>query len=159
VRCADLDELVEAVVAGDPVSDEARAHLAGCASCQARVEHARALERLLLSREVPEPPARFTMDVLRRVRRERWRAEQFVDAGFNLALALGGLIVLGGAAGLLWSFGWISIDAATLSTASAALAPWATRILPEAQTLVIAALLLSSALALWWWVENGEEAL
>ena len=159
MRCADLDELIEAVVAGDPVPDEARAHLADCAECQARVEHARALDRLLLSREVPEPPARFTMDVLRRVRRERWRAEQFVDAGFNLALALGGLVVLGGAAGLLWSFGWISIDVATLGTATAAIAPWTTRLLPEAQTLVIAALLLSSALALWWWVENGEEAL
>lgn len=159
MRCADLDELVEAVVAGDPVPDEVFAHLAGCAGCQARLEHARALERLLVSRERPEPPARFTMEVLRRVRRERWRAEQVVDAGFNLALALGGLIVIGGAAGLLWSFGWLSVAVAGLGTATAALTPWTMRLLPEAQTLAIAALLLSSALALWWWVENGEEAL
>jgi predicted anti-sigma-YlaC factor YlaD len=159
VQCDDLDDLVEAVAAGDALTADARAHLAGCAACQGRVDHARALERLLRIREVPEPPGRFTMEVLRRVRRERWRAEQFVDAGFNLALALGGLTVLGGLAGLLWSFGWLSIDLAALGAASSALTPWTTRLWPEAQTFVIAAILLTSALALWWWVENGEEAL
>jgi predicted anti-sigma-YlaC factor YlaD len=159
VQCADLDELVEAAVAGEVLTDDARAHLASCAACRARVDHARALERLLRTRELPAPPARFTTEVLRRVRRERWRAEQFVDAGFNLALALGGLAVLGGLAGLLWSLGWLSVDVATLGAATAALTPWTTRLWPEAQTFVIAALLLSSALALWWWVENGEEAL
>lgn len=159
MRCADFDELVEAVVAGETVPDEASAHLAGCPSCQARVEQARAVERLLRSREVPEPSARFTIEVLRRVRRERWRAEQFVDAGFNLAIAVGAVVVLGGTAGLLWSLGWLSIDIAALGVASATLAPWTTGLLSDAQTLALAAVLLSSALALWWWVEDGEEAL
>jgi anti-sigma factor RsiW len=158
VGCADLDEFIEAVAAGDPVPETAGAHLAGCAGCQARVEHARALDRLLLSREVPEPPARFTLEILHRVRRERWRTEQFVDAGFNLALAGGVLVVLGGAAGLLWSLGWLSIDVEALTAAASTLAPWTTRLQSDAQTLAFAAVLLSSALALWWWVEDGGQA-
>ena len=81
-----------------------------------------------------------------------------MDAGFNLALAVGVLVVLGGAAGLLWSLGWLSIDVAALTTATATIAPWTARLQSEAQTLVMAAVLLSSALALWWWVEGGGEA-
>lgn len=157
--CADLDELIEAIVDGEVVAAEVDAHLASCAACRARVDHARALERLLRGREVPEPPAGFTMAVLQRVRRERWRAEQFVDAGFNAALVSGVVVVLGGAVGLLWSLGWLSIDLAALGAATATFAPWATRLLSEAQTLALAAALLSSALALWWWVEGSEEAL
>jgi predicted anti-sigma-YlaC factor YlaD len=159
VDCQDLDELIEAVAAGDPVPAEAGAHLAGCAACRARVDLARAVDQLLLAREVPAPPERFTLQVMRRVTQERWRAEQFVDAGFNLALAAGGLVVLGGLGGLLWSFGWFSIDVAALSTAATAVAPWTTRLVADAQTLVMAAVLLSSALALWWWVERGETSL
>jgi predicted anti-sigma-YlaC factor YlaD len=159
VGCQDLDELIEAVAAGDPAPAAAEAHLAGCAACRARVDLARAVDRLLLAREVPAPPERFTLQVMRRVTQERWRAEQFVDAGFNLALAAGALVVLGGLGGLLWSFGWLSIDVATLSAATTAVAPWTTRLVADAQTLVMAAVLLSSALAVWWWVESGETSL
>jgi len=159
VDCQELDELIEAVAAGDPVSADAEAHLAGCAACRARVDLARAVDRLLLAREVPAPPERFTLQVMRRVTQERWRAEQFVDAGFNLALTAGALVVLCGLGGLLWSFGWFSIDVAALSTATTVVAPWATRLVADAQTLVMAAVLLSSTLALWWWVERGETSL
>jgi len=157
VRCEDLDELIEAVAAGDPLPAEADAHVAACASCQARVDLARAMERLLLARETPDPPVHFTLQVMRRVSQERWRVEQFVDVGFNLALGAGVLVVLGGVAGLLWSLGWFSIDVAALTTATATVAPWTARLMSEAQTLVLAALLLSSALALWWWMEGGGE--
>jgi anti-sigma factor RsiW len=156
VRCDDLDEVIEALAEGEAVPSEAAAHVATCAVCQARVELARAVDRLLQAREVPAPPERFTLQVMRRVTQERWRVEQFVDAGFNLAIAAGVIVVLAGLTAVLWSLGWFSIDVGALSTATAAVAPWTTRLVSDAQTLIIAAVLLSSALALWWWVEGGE---
>jgi len=154
VGCDELDELIEAVAGGEPVAPEVQAHVAGCAACRARVELARAVDRLLLARETPVPPQAFTGQVMRRVQQERWRVEQFVDVGFNVAMAAGLLVVLGGVAGLLWSLGWFSIDAAALSTVATALAPLTARLASQVQTLVVAAGLLSLALALWWWVEG-----
>ena len=154
MRCEDLDELIEAIAEGEPVPDGAATHLSGCARCQARVDLARAVERLLVAREVPAPPDGFALRVMRRVTQERWRTEQFVDAGFNVALAAGVLVVLGGVTGLLWSLGWFALDRAAWSAAVTAVAPWAARITSQAQTLVLAAVLLTSALALWWWVEG-----
>lgn len=159
MRCDDLDELIETLADGEPVSPAVDAHVATCATCQARVELARAMERLLSTREVPVPPDTFTAQVMRRVSLERWRVEQFVDAGFNMAIAAGLVVVLGGVTGLLWSLGWFSIDVAALTTAATTIAPWTTRLASEAQTLALAAVLLSSALALWWWVEGGEARL
>lgn len=156
MRCEDLDDLIEAIADGDPVSADTEAHLAGCARCQTRVELARAVDRLLLAREVPAPPDSFTLQVMRRVGQERWRVEQFVDVGFNVALAAGVLVVIGGVTGLLWSLGWFSIDLAALSAAFTTMAPWTTRLGSQLQTVILAAGLLSSALALWWWVEGGE---
>lgn len=159
MRCQDLDDLIEDGAAGDPLPAEAQAHLENCAACRARVDLARAIDRLLLAREVVAPPEHFTLHVMRRVSQERWRVEQFIDAGFNLAIAAGVLVVLAGVVGVLWSFGWVSLDTAALTAATTALAPWMTRLASEAQTLVVAAVLLSSALALWWWMEGGEGAI
>lgn len=156
--CHDIDDLIEALADAEPVPADVEAHVASCAQCRARVELARAMDRLLLVREVPAPPEAFTLQVMRRVRQERWRVEQVVDAGFNLAIAAGLIVVVGGVTGLLWSLGWFSIDVTALSAAVVAVAPWTTRLASEAQTLALAAALLSSALALWWWVEGGGEA-
>lgn len=158
MRCDDLDEVIEALVEDEPVPADMEAHVATCARCRARVELARAMGRLLLTREVPAPPEAFTLQVMRRVSLERWRVEQVVDAGFNLAIAAGLLVAAGGVTGLLWSLGWFSIDVTALLAAGPAVAPWTTRLASEAQTLGLAAVLLSSALALWWWVEGGGEA-
>jgi anti-sigma factor RsiW len=157
VRCEDLDDLIEAIADGEPVPPGAEPHLAGCAACQARVELARAVDRLLLAREVPTPPDAFTARVMRLVHQERWRVEQFLDVGFNVAMAAGLLVVLGGIGGLLWSLGWFWRDLSTVTAAVSTFAPWTSELASQAQTLVIGALLLSSALALWWWVE-GEAA-
>ena len=154
MRCEDLDDLIEALADGAPVPPDAGPHVARCAACQARVELARAVDRLLLAREVPRPPDAFTAHVMRLVHQERWRVEQFVDVGFNVAMAAGLLIVLGGVSGLLWSLGWFSLDVATVTAAVNTFAPWTNELASQAQTLIIGALLLSSALALWWWVEG-----
>jgi predicted anti-sigma-YlaC factor YlaD len=158
VRCEDVDDLIEAVAGGETVAPEAEAHLAACPQCRARVDLARALDRLLLVREVPAPPEGFTAQVMRRVSHERWRVEQVVDVGFNLAMVAGLVVVLGGTAGLLWSMGWVTIDVAALSTVTTVVAPWTSRLVGEAQMLALAALLLSFALGLWWWME-GEAAI
>ena len=154
MRCEDLDELNEALADGEPVAPDVQAHVAGCASCQARLELARAVDRLLLAREVPAPPEAFTAQVMRRVQQERWRVEQFVDAGFNVAIAAGMLVVLSGVAGLLWSFGWFSVDVGTIGRAVTRFAPWTSELASQAQTMIIGVVLLSSTLALWWWVEG-----
>jgi predicted anti-sigma-YlaC factor YlaD len=158
VGCHDADDLIEAMAEDEPVPADVATHVAGCARCRARVERARALDRLLRAREVPVPPEAFTLQVMRRVRQERWRVEQVVDAGFNVAIAAGSIVIVGGITGLLWSLGWFSVDVSALSTAVVAVAPWTTRLASEAQTLALAAVLLSSALALWWWVEGDGEA-
>jgi len=95
-----------------------------------------------------------TAQVMRRVQQERWRVEQFVDAGFNVAITAGFLGALSGVVGLLWSFGWFSVDVGTVATAVTTFAPWTRELASQAQTLIIGVALLSSALALWWWVEG-----
>jgi hypothetical protein len=154
VRCEEVDDLIEALADGEPLPPDAAAHAGECATCQARLELARAVDRLLLAREVPAPPQAFTVHVMRLVQQERWRVEQFVDVGFNVAIAAGLIVVLGGAAGLLWSLGWFSVDAAAIAAAVTTFAPWTAELASQAQTLIVALVLLSAALALWWWVEG-----
>ena len=90
MRCEDLDELIEAVAAGDPVPAEAERSRRALAQAARRASISRARWSDCSWREkYPTPPARFTLQVMRRVSQERWRVEQFVDAGFNLALARG----------------------------------------------------------------------
>jgi predicted anti-sigma-YlaC factor YlaD len=158
MRCEELDDLFEALAEGEPESPGVRDHLAGCARCRERLALAREMERLLAVREVPAPSASFTYQVLRRVRQDRWRMEQVVDAGFNLAIAGGLLVVVGGLTGLLWSLGWFSIDVAVVAAAATTVAPWAADLASQMGTVMLAVALLSSALALWWWVEGGGEA-
>jgi hypothetical protein len=116
---------------------------------------ARAIESLLAIRETPEPPAHFTANVMARIRRERWRAEQMLDAGFNLAVVFGLLLIVAGLAGVGWSLGLFGADTALVTVMNAATAQLANRLLPQASTVVVATLLLASALALWWWAEEG----
>jgi hypothetical protein len=154
MRCEDVDQLIEEVVAGMDVDPALAAHLASCARCQAAFRLAQAIERSLESRELPEPSPRFTASVLARVRRERWRAEQIVDAGFNLALTCGVLFVLGGLAALAWSMEWYTVSPAALQLVRDLSGQWIARIQDQLAMVVTAALLLSSALFLWRWVEG-----
>jgi hypothetical protein len=152
--CDEVDLLIEDVAVGMDVPADATAHLASCARCQARLRLAQALERSLESRERLEPPPRFTAAVLARVRRERWRAEQLVDVGFNVAMALGVVFVIGGLAVLAWSLEWYSVSPAALQVARDLSSQWITRVLDQATMVGVAAFILSSALVLWRWVEG-----
>jgi len=158
VRCDDLDDVIEALAEGEALSAEHHAHVAGCARCQARLAMARAVDRLLASREAPEPPGAFTFRVMERVGREQWRAEQIVDVGFNVAVVAGVALVVAGAVGLAWSMGWLTVERPTLEAMSTAIESWLASTLAKGPTVALAALLLTSALGLWWWVE-GETSL
>ncbi len=158
MRCDDLDAIIEAIAEGQAPAGDYDAHLASCPRCQARVATAQALDRLLATRETPEPPAGFTYRVMERVGREQWRAEQLMDVGFNVAVAAGVALVVAGAVSLAWSLGWLTVDRPTLETVSTAIEPWVSTTLSKGPTVALAAVLLTTALGLWWWVE-GEASL
>jgi hypothetical protein len=158
VTCLQLDELIEAIAEGDRPPAAVDAHIATCPRCTASLALARALDRTLDAREAPAAPPGFTARVMQRVGQERWRTEQIVDIGFNITIAIGvGLIAVGGLA-LAYSFGWLTVDRPTIEALGAAVQPWLSRLADDLRTVVLAALLLTSALALWWWVE-GESSL
>ena len=87
--CDEALDAVEAVAAGDRTPDgRLAAHYASCPNCATALSSARELERLLRQRPTPVPPPQFTARTLSRIRRARWRSEQWLDAGFNLAFAV-----------------------------------------------------------------------
>src|ERR671931_2323346 len=95
--CDEALDVVEAVAGGDLAPPGRIAdHLATCPNCAAALDSARRLERLLQSRPAPRPPANFTARTLTRIRRARWRGDQFLDLGFNVALASIVAAIVGG---------------------------------------------------------------
>ena len=153
-----LDPLIEAIADGSVEPDaEARAHLAACARCAARLERARHIEQLLSVRELPAPPATFTATVMARISAEKWKTERVVDIGFNLALAAGVLVILAGAVGLAASLGVFTITVDVRALLDAATSEVDGRVINQLQTVGIAAALLTTALVLWWWTETTTD--
>lgn len=158
-HCDELEPLIEAIADGSiELSAEQQAHLASCEVCAARLERARGIEQLLSLRDVAVPSLHFTQSVLARVGRQRWQTERVIDLGFNLAMAAGVFVMLAGGAGVAWSLGLltvtIDIDAITEIVRSADLSG---RFLNQVQTIVMAAILLTMALGLWWWAEAATD--
>ncbi len=154
MNCEHLEPLMEGLAEGSVDLDPpAAAHLAGCEVCQARVERAREIERFLMIRDLPAPPATFTAGVMALVQNDRWQAERFIDLGFNLAIAAGVLVVLSGLGGLAWSFGFLDVTVDLEVVLEAARAELGGRVLAQVQTVAMAAVVLTMSLALWWWAE------
>lgn len=155
--CDDLEPLVEALADGSlEPSPEHVAHLESCVVCRDRLERARGIHALLAAREIPAVPASFTTNVMAQIRHQRWKGEQVVDLGFNLAIAAGVLLILGGAIGLAWSAGLLifGVDAGGLLAGVAN--QWLDRSFQQLQTIVMATALLTMALGLWWWAEGAD---
>jgi predicted anti-sigma-YlaC factor YlaD len=153
--CDTVLDLLEPIAAGDLTPDEAtRSHLASCPNCAGALEQARRVERLLESRPAPAPPSQFTTRTLARIRRDRWRREQFLDAGFNLAIAT---MVVGVVVAV-----WMIMDRSGLSAISrdlvdlfgGQLATVVRQLAPALPHYAGAIALLATALALWWWAER-----
>ena len=158
MRCDDLERVIEAIADGSLApSPDQDAHFLTCARCRARLEQARQIERWLAHREVPQPPPSFTAAVMARVGQEQWRAERIVDLGFNLAVAAGVLVILAGGAGAAWSLGLFTITLDASALVEMLSAEMEGRLINQLQTVAVAALLLTSALGLWWWAEAATD--
>jgi len=153
--CDQVVELLEPIAAGDLAPDEGvQRHLATCARCAEALAAARRVDQLLRAREVPATPAQFTSRTLARIRRDRWRREQFFDAGFNVAIAavLAGVVV-----GV-----WMIIDRSGLSAISSDIVDLfstevvtvARQMAPSLSLYAGATALIAMALGVWWWAER-----
>lgn len=154
--CDEALDAIEAVAAGDLLPEGRVAdHLRTCADCAAALAQARRVERLLSARPTPPPPAQFVPATMTRLRRERWRSEQVVDVGFNLAI----VIIVGGVFGVVWllmhqsGLGGVSRDAVDLF--GVGVVALVHRVAPQVPLYAGATALLGVALGLWWWAERG----
>jgi len=154
--CDEALDAVEAVAAGEVAPDGRLAdHYATCPNCSTALASARDLERLLQLRPSPKPSAQFTTRTMARVRRARWKSEQVLDVGFNVAIAVVVLAVVVGV--------WMLVDRSGLSAVSSdavdmfgrGLVALAQRIAPSVPVYAGAMALLATALGIWWWAERG----
>jgi predicted anti-sigma-YlaC factor YlaD len=153
--CDEALDAVEAIAAGD-VTPEGRIaeHLASCPNCAAALVSARQLERLLRQRGVPAPSPQFTSRTLTRVRRARWRSDQFLDVGFNLTIILVVTAMFGGVWMLLHRSGLATVSGDAVNLFSSGLVVLIRRVAPSLPLYAGAAALVVSALGIWWWAER-----
>jgi anti-sigma factor RsiW len=153
--CDEALDCVEAIAAGDLTPDgRVASHLATCPNCAFALERARQLEASLRSRTAPVAPAQFTTRTLARIRRARWRNDQFLDVGFNVAI---GLIVMSALAGvwmLLHRTGLASVSGDAVNVFGSGFVSLVRRVAPAVPLYAGAAALLVSALGIWWWAER-----
>jgi anti-sigma factor RsiW len=156
--CTDLDELIEPIATGEMVADgEVQAHLASCMVCSHALELARQIDGVLAAQAVPDLPAAFTTRLMGRLRRERWRSEQYLDLAFNIAVGLALATTVGGLVMVLATSGLAAVSAdltRLLVSGAAELLSAVTRALPVYS---VAAAVFASGLAIWWWAERGFE--
>jgi predicted anti-sigma-YlaC factor YlaD len=157
--CDEALDAVEAIAAGD-LKPEGRiaAHLASCPNCAAALKSARALDQMLQRRAIPAPPAGFTTKTLTRVRRARWRSDQYVDLAFNVVV---GAVIVGAVVGgwlLLVRTGLIAVGGDAFDLIGAAFVAAAQRVVPAVRVYTGAAALLGTALLIWWWAERDAAA-
>jgi hypothetical protein len=152
--CAALRDAIEPLAAGTPPTAQQRAHLDGCASCQAQLALAVRLERVLAEWPAPAPAAAFAQRVIEATRRQAWRREVVVDWGFNLAIASGLAAVVVGLASLVWLLGSAAGPAASSQLVTDATTALLDRVRSQAAVMATASLLLTTTLGAWWWAEG-----
>ena len=153
--CDEALDAIESIAAGE-LTPEGRIaqHLASCRNCGAALAAARQLEGMLRTRGVPKPSQQFTTRTMARVRRARWRTEQVLDVGFNIALTLVVLGIVGGVLMLLNVSGLPSVrnEAAGLFTSGFVTA--VRRVAPALPLYGAATALVVMVLGIWWWAER-----
>jgi anti-sigma factor RsiW len=153
--CDETLDTVEAIAAGDLLPEgRVASHLATCPNCALALTRARQLEASLQQRVVPVAPAQFTSRTLARIRRARWRTDQFLDVGFNLAIATIVCAVVGGVWMLLHRTGLAAVSADAVNVFGSGFVSLAKRVAPALPLYAGAAALLVSALGIWWWAER-----
>ena len=153
--CDEALDAVEAIAAGD-LTPEGRVaqHLASCRNCAAALAAARDLERMLRARAAPKPSQQFTVRTMARVRRAKWRSEQVVDAGFNIAIVL----VVVGVVGAVWMLmnrsGLASVSTDAVGLFGAGFVTLARRVAPALPLYGAATALVLVVIGIWWWAER-----
>jgi anti-sigma factor RsiW len=155
MTCADALDLVEAIAAGDvALAGTMQDHFETCPRCAAALASARRIEIALAARETAQAPARFTSQVMARIRRERWRSEQAVDRLFNLAVVAGVILMAGGVAGMMNLSGVMSAAAVVWQVFATSTSGAIQKAAPSVGTYVAGLGLFASALGMWWWAER-----
>jgi anti-sigma factor RsiW len=153
--CDEALDSVEAIAAGDLVPEgRVASHLANCPNCAQALSRARQLEQALQRRSVPQPPAQFTSRTLARIRRARWRSDQFLDVGFNVAIGIMVFAIFGGVWMLLHRSGLSTVSGDAVNVFGSGFVSLARRVAPSLPLYAGAAGLLVSALGIWWWAER-----
>ena len=154
--CDEVLDSLEEIAAGD-LTPEGRVaeHLATCRNCAAALADARELEQLLRARAVPRASSQFTARTMARVRRARWRSDQFLDAGFNIAIAVVVLAVITAIWMLLNRTGFGSVGNEVIALFNSAFLTLLAQIAPSLPLYAGAAGLLAAALGFWWWAERA----
>jgi len=153
--CHEVVDAIEPIAAGELTPDDRiAAHLASCPHCAAALEDARRLEQILQARPMPRAPAQFTSRTMARVRRARWRTEQFLDLGFNVTLGLVLLAILGSVWLLLHRSGLVAVSNDAVDLLGTGLVTLARRVAPTVPLYAGATALLVTALGIWWWAER-----
>jgi hypothetical protein len=154
VSCDLAGAHIEAAAMGEPVPAAMADHISRCARCATRLDLARRIDALLRTREVAAPPATFTTTVLARVRQERWRTEQVVDFGFNIAVAAGLVLILSGLLGFAWQLGALPGVDQAIALVTEGLTLVARRAGADMRLLMMGMLLVTTAVGVWWWAEE-----
>jgi len=158
MTCTDFDELIEPIAAGDIEPDPGmRAHLQSCAACTRALAMARQIDLVLASQSTPAPAPAFTGALMARLRRERWRSEQSLDAAFNIAVGLAVAVGVGGVVMVATASGLASVSADLVRVFLSATAAALVTIAPALPVYALASAVVVSWLIVWWWAEHGFE--
>ncbi len=155
MTCHDVDDRIEAIVSGEEPSEAVRAHVEECVRCAAALAMARRIDQAILGRPVSRAPAEFTMAVVRRIRGDRWRAEQQVDRLFNAVMAGGVVVVLVALLALFNLSGVTSAVSDGLVLVDQMTSRMLVRAVPELSTYLLGSALVLTALFVWWWAERS----
>ena len=156
--CEEANPFIEAAALGEPIPEAIEAHIASCRACATRLALARRIDLTLQLRPVPAPPATFTASVMRRLRDERWRAERVVDFGFNVAIALGVLVIAAGLGGFAWQLGLLHVSDDVVKFVADNATLIARRAAADSRIVTIAMLLITTAIGVWLWAEEDTLA-
>jgi hypothetical protein len=153
--CRDVLDLIEPIAAGDLRPDDAlRAHLESCVACAAALASAQRLESALAAMDFPAAPDAFAAVVLRRIRSDRWQADQRVDRLFNVAIVAAVLLIVGAVVAMLNVETLFALSASAWEILREGMRPSVRAAVPQVSTYIAAAGLLASALGMWWWAER-----
>ena len=147
--------MLEAIASGDLTTDaRTAAHLASCANCRAALDRAREVERILQARTAPAPPAQFTSRTLARIRRDRWRRDQVLDAGFNIAVASLVLAAIASVWLIMNRSGIVTFSNDAVALIEMYIGTFVARVAPELPLYAAATALLAATVGVWWWAER-----